>query len=479
MDKLTVSKFDGHDFAVWKFQMMGFLEYHGLLEIVDGTTERPVSGDTTAWNKLDKKARFYIGLSLEPTQVRQVMNLKTAAEMWTRLESLYELKNPTSKHLLLQRFFEYKMDKDTSVAQHVARIEEMARQLEDLGHKQEEVTLVTKVLHSLPASFRNLISAWDSVPEEEQTMKNLLPRLMKEELLNKGMAGLQLDDVDTGSALYSNGKRPKNNKTNNKNKDQNSSKKFNGRCHGCGKYGHKRAECRGKNSNSQTNIALSSQESNVFTAECLVTTNWNNIWLADSGASYHMTSRKEWFATFKPLQKGKTMIRFGNGDLTSAQVIGQINAKSVINGRLEKHRLHDVLFVPGTDRNLFSIGAATGRGAKVEFTKDKLLMKINDKVKAIGKRITDSMYQMDFEVVVNTIEANVALNGEKSLDLWHARLGHANIKIINEMAKSDKVIGMQCNKSHVQAQVCCEACILGKQCRKMFPESTTRAKKTR
>lgn len=35
MDKLTVSKFDGHDFAVWKFQMMGFLEYHGLLEIVD------------------------------------------------------------------------------------------------------------------------------------------------------------------------------------------------------------------------------------------------------------------------------------------------------------------------------------------------------------------------------------------------------------------------------------------------------------
>lgn len=209
MDKLTVSKFDGHDFAVWKFQMMGFLEYHGLLEIVEGTTKRPTSGDTSAWDKLDKKARFYIGLSLESVQVRQVMNLKTAAEMWTRLESLYELKNPTSKHLLLQRFFEYKMNKDTSVGQHVAKVEEMARQLEDLGHKQEEVTLVTKVLHSLPESFRNLISAWDSVPEKEQTMKNLLPRLMKEELLNKGMAALHLDDVDTGSALYSNGKRPK------------------------------------------------------------------------------------------------------------------------------------------------------------------------------------------------------------------------------------------------------------------------------
>lgn len=105
MDKLTVSKFNGHDFAVWKFQMMGFLEYHGLLDLVDGTKKRPTSESTEEWDKLDKKARFYIGLSLEPTQVRQVMNLKTSTEMWTRLESLYELKNATSKHLLLQKFF--------------------------------------------------------------------------------------------------------------------------------------------------------------------------------------------------------------------------------------------------------------------------------------------------------------------------------------------------------------------------------------
>lgn len=51
------------------------------------------------------------------------------------------------------------MDNDSSVAQHVAKIEKMAQQLEELGHKQEEVTLITKVLHSLPSSFRNLISA--------------------------------------------------------------------------------------------------------------------------------------------------------------------------------------------------------------------------------------------------------------------------------------------------------------------------------
>lgn len=224
MDKLTVSKFDGHDFAVWKFQMMDFLEYHGLLEIVEGTKTRPETGDTAQWDKSDKKARFYIGLSLESTQIRQVMNLKTSAQMWSRLESLYELKNATSKHLLLQKFFEYKMEDNTSVAQHVANIEEMAKQLEDLGHKQDETTLITKVLHSLPSSFRN-----------------------------KGLSGLTLDDANTDNALYSKGKRDQtyynNNNSNHKNskkyqnRDQN---KFKGKCHKCRKIGHKRSECYSK-----------------------------------------------------------------------------------------------------------------------------------------------------------------------------------------------------------------------------------------
>lgn len=464
--------------------MMGFLECHGLLEVEDGTKVRPAA-NSEEWDKLDKKARCLIGLSLESAQVRQVMNLRTSAEMWNRLESLYELKNATSKHLLLQKFFEYKMDNDSSVAQHVAKIEEMARQLEELGHKQEEVTLITKVLHSLPSSFRNLISAWDSVPEGEQTMKNLLPRLMKEELLNKGLTDLNLDDADTGNALYNKAKNKgrQNNSKKHSNKDQIYQKKFKGKCHGCGKYGHKRAECNSDKktrNDSQTNTAVLSNESHAFTATgCLTTINWNNVWIADSGASHHMTPRKEWFVEFKPLAKGKVMVMLENGDLVSAQGIGKIKTKSVVEGQLETHTLFNSLYVPELTRNLFSIGAATERGAKAEFTKNKLLMKIKGKVRAIGHRIADRMYQMDIEVVINAIEANVATTQEESLELWHARLGHACMKTIREMAKNNAVIGMQCsNPAEMTVQTDhCEACILGKQCRKSFSSSMTRATK--
>lgn len=190
-----------------------------------------------------------------------------------------------------------------------------------------------------------------------------------------------------------------------------------------------------------------------------------------------MTACKEWFAAFEPLAKGKIMIRFENGDLVSAQGIGQINTKSMVNGRLEKHTLH-MLFISEITRNLFSIGAATGRGAEAEFTKDKLLIKINGKVRVVGKRIADHMYQMDIEVVVNAIEANFVTSEEKSLKLWHARLGHASIKTVREMAKNDTMIGMRCSNSvdSIQADYC-EACIPDKQCRKSFPPSMTRAEK--
>lgn len=89
-------------------------------------------------------------MALESNIVRQVMNLKTAAEMWSRLGSLYELKDPTSVYLLLQKFYKYEIAKGTSIAAHVAEVEAMARQLEDLGCKQSEVELVAKMLHSLP-----------------------------------------------------------------------------------------------------------------------------------------------------------------------------------------------------------------------------------------------------------------------------------------------------------------------------------------
>jgi len=114
---------------------------------------------------------------------------------------LYELKDESTVHILMTQFFEYRMSEKMSVGQHVAKVEEMAKRLEDLGHKQDESFVITKILHSLPKSFAHLISAWDLTPKSERTLANLLPRLQKTEILNRSMAGLPIDsDEENESA---------------------------------------------------------------------------------------------------------------------------------------------------------------------------------------------------------------------------------------------------------------------------------------
>lgn len=105
MDKLTLPKFNRHEFSVWKFQIETVFEFQDLMGVIDGTEVKPENEE--AANKNDRKTRMLICHVLESVSSYES---RTANEMWLRLQSLYELKNSTSVHLLLQKFFEYKME---------------------------------------------------------------------------------------------------------------------------------------------------------------------------------------------------------------------------------------------------------------------------------------------------------------------------------------------------------------------------------
>lgn len=127
MDKIAVTKFNGTDFGLWKYQMSVYLDYHGLYEVVSGTTVKSEQ-NAERWDTIDKKARFALTQSMELSQIRHIVNCKTSNEIWSRLEALYEQKNETSVHLLLARFFEYKMDPNKmTVSEYVSNVEQMAR----------------------------------------------------------------------------------------------------------------------------------------------------------------------------------------------------------------------------------------------------------------------------------------------------------------------------------------------------------------
>lgn len=93
--------------------------------------------------------------------------------------------------------------------------------------KKTDDMLITKILTILPPQYKHFESAWDSTSEENKTLENLRARLLKEE------EGMKIRSSNqSGSVAFH-------------------AKKFNGNCDNCGKYSHKRADCRSNSGKSK------------------------------------------------------------------------------------------------------------------------------------------------------------------------------------------------------------------------------------
>lgn len=179
----NVSKFDGHDYQGWKFQMRALFLAHRIWGIVNGAKVRP-AGETPeaeAWDVENARAMFLLSSTLELEQMRLLLICETACEMWTKLASIHEQKSATNKLMLSTKLYEYKMDGNDSITQHVAKVNNMAAQLNDIGEKVSDVTIMAKILGSLTPKYSNFLTAWDNMPPEMQTRENLEERLRREE----------------------------------------------------------------------------------------------------------------------------------------------------------------------------------------------------------------------------------------------------------------------------------------------------------
>ncbi|CAL1681315.1 unnamed protein product [Lasius platythorax] len=73
------------------------------------------------------------------------------------------------------------MSPTDSVVQHCSKVQNIAKQLTDLGEPVSDLTVMAKILASLTTKFSTLQTAWDNVDPERQTIDNLQERLIREE----------------------------------------------------------------------------------------------------------------------------------------------------------------------------------------------------------------------------------------------------------------------------------------------------------
>ena len=155
MSKLDIEKFDGKiSFAIWRVQMLAVLTQNGLKKVLAGKMMRPTTMTEEQWDEMDEKALSAIQLCLSREVLREVINEKSTAGIWGKLESLYMTKSLANKLRLKERLFTLRMSEGTPIQSHLDEFNSIIIDLENLDVKIDDEDKAVLLIVSLPPSHR-------------------------------------------------------------------------------------------------------------------------------------------------------------------------------------------------------------------------------------------------------------------------------------------------------------------------------------
>jgi hypothetical protein len=397
-------------------------------------------------------------------------------------------------------------DTGNNVLSHVNRVRTMAEELRNLNSAVSEQQVVMKILATLPPSYRPFLSAWQSVPPAEQTIDNLTTRLVGEEIMSIERNGGEADPVDTaffathtpqitnrtdqGLAAtgyrggYSRGRSGRGGvrgrgihhnyggRRGGQHHDSSNENQLQVMCFNCDQPGHKAFHCPEKRSEERKqarddrfnkNRSVGKSFGAVSSSLCLVAQRPSH-WLADSGATHHMTEQRSFFTTYREIPPGTWKVNGIGGVVLSALGIGTVEVTALVDGKPVFGELNEVLHVPGIGPSLFSIGCATAAGMDVYFSDTKVALSVNQNTVIVGHRIGEALYHLQISANKRDDSANAA---KLKMGTVHQRFAHLNCKDIVRMKRTDAVKDLGLEDGDLSFS--CEACIFGKMHRTPFP----------
>jgi hypothetical protein len=99
---------------------------------------------------LDGKALYALQLNLSPDVLREVMNAKSAAELWKKLEELYMTKSLANKLRLKEHLYTIHLVEGTSIQSHLNEFNSICVDLESLDVKIDDKDKAILLVVSLP-----------------------------------------------------------------------------------------------------------------------------------------------------------------------------------------------------------------------------------------------------------------------------------------------------------------------------------------
>jgi transposase InsO family protein len=199
-------------------------------------------------------------------------------------------------------------------------------------------------------------------------------------------------------------------------------------------------------------------------------------WTIDSGASKHMTFRRDWLKGFV---SDRRPVKLADGNVIYTAGRGFVefhpDSKGVLGPAI---RLDYVLYVPDLDSNLISINFLTKfKEYSVHFYATSVDFARRGRTVFTASISSNSIAHLDGQVVTDEAAASaISSRSPASLQVWHDRTGHRHFPLLVKMKGSDTVKGFDVTPGS-RVPALCEECIESKSHR--APHTTPAVRATR
>ena len=287
--------------------------------------------------------------------LQEVSKMTTAEALWKRLETLYLTKTLSTQLFLKTKFFSFNMGDGQKLHDYIDEYNKLCLDLENLDIKYDDEDKVLVLLRSLPKSYETFVDILKH-GRDKLSLEDVVGALNSKELQQKVEGKNSM-----GDALAVRSRPEKDQRSKGRSRSKSSKKPI--KCFFRHEEGHikrnfpkRKGEFQGKKN---AEISSSICEFDYDNADALVVSNTEDrqVWVLDSSCSFHMTSHKDWFLSYKDINGGKVLL--GNNQECKIKGIGNVKIK-MHDGTVRI--LLAIRYVPDLKRNLISHGGLDKNG---------------------------------------------------------------------------------------------------------------------
>ncbi|KAG6431267.1 hypothetical protein SASPL_109345 [Salvia splendens] len=308
--------------------------------------QKPESKSDEEWEFEHHQVCGFIRQFVEENVYHHVDQETHARTLWDKLENLYASKSGNNKLFLLKKMMMLRYKDGTSIADHVSEFQSSLTQLLGMGVTLDDEIVGLWLLATLPDSWETLrISLINSAPSGIVTLEIAKNGVLNEEVRRRSQGSSSQSEVlvteDRGEAKIKAKRKNcfKWKKENKAGRDKSERKE------------DEKSDCVATTTTSDDDLLVVCDKNVISLAYD------ETSWVIDTGASLHVTSKKEFFTSYTSGDFG--VLKMGNDGLVKVVGTGDV---CLVTNNGTKFTLRDVRHAPDIRLNLISAGKLDDEG---------------------------------------------------------------------------------------------------------------------